>query len=155
MQNPPKLINKTLGDQFVLSQSVGERSAVNFSPNLAEVIGEAFLTDIDSPASFDNSEEGASAETSDPSHPSSDTGKPSEVATLSSNCNADSPGYGSIPGAEPTPPPEPSPTLPTEYPKIKIKTTGLFKDPHPQQGCTITEITDDNPNGDPNLSKFF
>lgn len=113
------------------------------------MIGEAFLTDIDSPASFDNSEEGASAETSNPSHPSS---KPSEVATLSSNCNADSPGYGSIPGAEPTPPPEPSPT---EYPKIKIKTTGLFKDPEPQQGCTITEITDDNPNGDPNLSKFF
>lgn len=47
--------------------------------------------------------------------------------------------YGHIPGAEPTPPPEPSP----EYPKIRIKTTGLLK-----ESLTITEITDDNPNGD-------
>lgn len=46
--------------------------------------------------------------------------------------------YGHIPGAEPTPPPEPSP----DYPKIRIKTTGLLK-----ESCTITEITDDNPNG--------
>lgn len=42
--------------------------------------------------------------------------------------------YGNIPGAEPTPPPEPSP----EYPKIRIKTTGLLK-----EGVTITEITDE------------
>lgn len=47
---------------------------------------------------------------------------------------------GSIPGAEPTPPPEPSP----DYPKIRIKTMGLLKEP-----LTITEITDDNPEGDP------
>ncbi|KRT84692.1 zinc finger protein [Oryctes borbonicus] len=47
--------------------------------------------------------------------------------------------YGNIPGAEPTPPPEPSP----EFPKIRIK-TGLLK-----ESLTITEITDDNPNGDP------
>lgn len=53
--------------------------------------------------------------------------------------NLPSQGYGSIPGAEPTPPPEPSP----EYPKIRIKTTGLLKEP-----LTITELTDDNPNGD-------
>ncbi|KAJ8925827.1 hypothetical protein NQ315_009678 [Exocentrus adspersus] len=51
--------------------------------------------------------------------------------------------YGSIPGAEPTPPPEPSP----DYPKIRIKTTGLLKEP-----LTITEITDDNPDGDPNYN---
>lgn len=58
--------------------------------------------------------------------------------------------YGSIPGAEPTPPPEPSP----EYPKIRIKTTGLLKEP-----LTITEITDDNPDGSNHppgtLFKFF
>lgn len=45
------------------------------------------------------------------------------------------------PGAESTPPPV-SPS-PTEYPKIRIKTTGLLKEP-----VTITEITDENPNGD-------
>lgn len=55
--------------------------------------------------------------------------------------------YGSIPGAEPTPPPDPSP----DYPKIRIKTTGLLKDP--EEGLTITEITDDNPDGDPNFSE--
>lgn len=43
--------------------------------------------------------------------------------------------YHSIPGAEPTPPPEPSP----EYPKIRIKTTGLLR-----ESLTITEITKDN-----------
>lgn len=51
---------------------------------------------------------------------------------------------GSIPGAEPTPPPEPSP----DYPKIRIKTTGLLKEP-----LTITEITDDNPDGDPSRAQ--
>lgn len=51
---------------------------------------------------------------------------------------------GSIPGAEPTPPPEPSP----DYPKIRIKTTGLLKEP-----LTITEITDDNPEGDPSRAQ--
>lgn len=49
--------------------------------------------------------------------------------------------YANIPGAEPTPPPELSPS--PEYPKIRIKTTGLLK-----ESLTITEITDDNPNGD-------
>lgn len=48
--------------------------------------------------------------------------------------------YSNIPGAEPTPPPEPSP----EYPKIRIKTTGLLR-----ESLTITEITDDNPEGAP------
>ncbi|XP_044745399.1 transcription factor SFL2-like [Coccinella septempunctata] len=51
--------------------------------------------------------------------------------------------YETIPGAEPTPPPDPSPD---SYPKIRIKTTGLLKDPI-ESTCTITEITDDNPNG--------
>lgn len=46
--------------------------------------------------------------------------------------------YSNIPGAEPTPPPEPSP----EYPKIRIKTTGLLR-----ESLTITEITDENPEG--------
>lgn len=55
---------------------------------------------------------------------------------------------GDIPGAEPTPPPEPSPD--NIYPKIRIKTTGLLKEP-----LTITEITDDNPNGDSHSSKFI
>ncbi|XP_045461294.1 AT-rich interactive domain-containing protein 1A-like isoform X2 [Harmonia axyridis] len=53
--------------------------------------------------------------------------------------------YETIPGAEPTPPPDPSPD---SYPKIRIKTTGLLKDPI-ESTCTITEITDDNPNGNP------
>lgn len=48
--------------------------------------------------------------------------------------------YSNIPGAEPTPPPEPSP----EYPKIRIKTTGLLR-----ESLTITEITDENPEGEP------
>ncbi|XP_017773618.1 PREDICTED: altered inheritance of mitochondria protein 3-like isoform X2 [Nicrophorus vespilloides] len=52
--------------------------------------------------------------------------------------------YNHIPGAEPTPPPEPSP----EYPKIRIK-SGLLKEP-----LTITEITDDNPNGDYNQTEY-
>ncbi|KYB26844.1 titin isoform X1 [Tribolium castaneum] len=51
---------------------------------------------------------------------------------------------GSIPGAEPTPPPEPS----ADYPKIRIKTTGLLKEP-----LTITEITDDNPEGEINEAR--
>lgn len=78
----------------------------------------------------------------------------SQSATDSTILNSNSNGaesnvseYGSIPGAEPTPPPEPSP----DYPKIRIKTTGLLKEP--EGGLTITEITDDNPDGDPNFSK--
>lgn len=63
-----------------------------------------------------------------------DENSPSEMLTE----NPSTQEYGSIPGAEPTPPPEPSP----EYPKIRIKTTGLLKEP-----LTITEITDDNPEG--------
>ncbi|XP_044264828.1 pollen-specific leucine-rich repeat extensin-like protein 1 isoform X3 [Tribolium madens] len=69
-----------------------------------------------------------------------------EVNVAASPANSDSPKIeeimgegsecGSIPGAEPTPPPEPS----GDYPKIRIKTTGLLKEP-----LTITEITDDNP----------
>lgn len=49
--------------------------------------------------------------------------------------------YTHVPGAEPTPPPEPAP----EYPKIRIKTTGLLS----RESVTITEITDDNPDGLP------
>lgn len=52
---------------------------------------------------------------------------------------------GIIPGAEPTPPPEPSP----EFPKIRIK-RGLLK-----ESLTITEITDDNPNGEPQTGKLI
>lgn len=69
-----------------------------------------------------------------------------EVDVAPSPANSDSSNSGakenqgdydvSIPGAEPTPPPESSPT---EYPKIRIKTTGLLKEP-----LTITEITDDD-----------
>ncbi|RZC37745.1 uncharacterized protein BDFB_003575 [Asbolus verrucosus] len=87
---------------------------VNFSPNFAEVNVAA------SPANSDSSNSGAK--------------KLDEVE------NSDGGEYGSIPGAEPTPPPEPSP----DYPKIRIKTTGLLKEP-----LTITEITDDNPEGEP------
>lgn len=54
--------------------------------------------------------------------------------------------YSSIPGAEPTPPPEPSP----EYPKIRIKTTGLLR-----ESLTITEISDDNPEGEPNRPEII
>ncbi|XP_072387679.1 uncharacterized protein [Diabrotica undecimpunctata] len=67
------------------------------------------------------------------------------IPTGSSNSESNTSDYGSVPGAEPTPPPEPTPV---EYPKIRIKTTGLLKEP-----LTITEITDDNPNGDPNYNQ--
>ncbi|XP_057653610.1 uncharacterized protein LOC130892283 isoform X6 [Diorhabda carinulata] len=62
------------------------------------------------------------------------------IATGNSNSESSTSDYGSIPGAEPTPPPEPAAV---EYPKIRIKTTGLLKEP-----LTITEITDDNPKGE-------
>ncbi|XP_063907981.1 protein piccolo-like isoform X1 [Zophobas morio] len=92
-----------------------EDANVNFSPNFAEVnVPES------SPADSDSSISGA---------------KIDEVGGDGSEC-------GSIPGAEPTPPPEPSP----DYPKIRIKTTGLLKEP-----LTITEITDDNPDGDADM----
>lgn len=88
----------------------------------------------------------------------SDTGSTSNSVekqpdiALSTNSNSNSESntsdYGSIPGAEPTPPPEPS----QDYPKIRIKTTGLLKEPS-RESLTITEITDDNPEGDPNYSK--
>lgn len=68
----------------------------------------------------------------------------SEKSSLNKN------NYETIPGAEPTPPPDPSPD---SYPKIRIKTTGLLKDPI-ESTCTITEITDDNPNGNPHQGKF-
>ncbi|XP_050311580.1 uncharacterized protein LOC126747130 isoform X7 [Anthonomus grandis grandis] len=125
---------------------------VNFSPNLAEVIGGAFLADYDtSPVNFGDDQ--------DPKKPEGEQ-KNDNTATLDgfgSGNHANSPAYGSIPGAEPTPPPEPSPTCATEYPKLKVKTTGLFKDPEPptNTGCTITEITDDNPNGEPNYNPYF
>ncbi|CAH1959445.1 unnamed protein product [Acanthoscelides obtectus] len=61
--------------------------------------------------------------------------------------------------ASPLPPPSsatPSPVVrtppadaPTTYPKIRIKTTGLLKE-SASESLTITEITDDNPDGDPN-----
>lgn len=73
-----------------------------------------------------------------------------QVEALCGEGQTIAPHYGGIPGAEPTPPPEPSPT---EYPKIKIKTTGLFKDPEPPSGCTITEITESDSSDDPTLSK--
>ncbi|KAK9737118.1 FKBP-type peptidyl-prolyl cis-trans isomerase [Popillia japonica] len=67
---------------------------------------------------------------------SNDSGSPNDSSSENKDEVNDN---GTIPGAEPTPPPEPSP----EFPKIRIK-TGLLKEP-----LTITEITDDNPNGDP------
>ncbi|VEN35321.1 unnamed protein product [Callosobruchus maculatus] len=69
-------------------------------------------------------------------------------------------GGGVIENASPSPlPPRssatPSPLVqtppadaPTTYPKIRIKTTGLLKES--SQSLTITEITDDNPDGDAN-----
>lgn len=101
-----------------------EEARVSFSPNFADV-------DINSPA---NSESSNAVERATDS-----------VATSNSAGESNASEYGSIPGAEPTPPPEPSP----DYPKIRIKTTGLLKEP-----LTITEITDDNPDGDPNYSEY-
>jgi hypothetical protein len=92
-------------------QQEADDANVSFSPNFAEV------NVTPSPANSDSSFTGA---------------KIDEVGGDGSEC-------GSIPGAEPTPPPEPSP----DYPKIRIKTTGLLKEP-----LTITEITDENPEGD-------
>ncbi|XP_066249018.1 bromodomain-containing protein 4-like isoform X1 [Euwallacea similis] len=131
-----------------------DRTDVNFSPNLAEVIGGAFLADIDSPISFENSSEQTADSSKDNLSRTSSSNEGGTTAGIPARSGslAASPAYGNIAEAEPTPPPEQSP--PTEYPKIKIKTTGLFKDPEPQ-GCTVTEITDDNPTGDPNLNHFF
>lgn len=72
---------------------------------------------------------------------SNDSGSPNDSSSENKDEVNDN---GTIPGAEPTPPPEPSP----EFPKIRIK-TGLLKEP-----LTITEITDDNPNGDPQPGKL-
>lgn len=73
---------------------------------------------------------------------SNDSGSP--VDNEDSKDESNSNDYGNIPGAEPTPPPEPSP----EFPKIRIK-TGLLKEP-----LTITEITDDTTNGEHQTGKY-
>lgn len=56
--------------------------------------------------------------------------------------NDESVDYSNVPGGEPTPPPDSSPERNTDYPKIRIK-SGLLK-----ERLTITEINDDNPNGE-------
>ncbi|KAG5879531.1 hypothetical protein JTB14_029896 [Gonioctena quinquepunctata] len=71
---------------------------------------------------------------------------PDSIHNTNSNSESNASEYGSIPGAEPTPPPEPT-TF--DYPKIRIKTTGLLK----ESSLTITEITDDNPDGDPSFNQ--
>lgn len=76
----------------------------------------------------------------------SENSNSSTMNAVAEECNQVSKGieeeeYSNIPGAEPTPPPEPSP----DYPKIRIKTTGLLR-----ESVTITEITNDNPDGEPN-----
>ncbi|KAH1000576.1 hypothetical protein HUJ04_012885, partial [Dendroctonus ponderosae] len=119
------------------------RGSHNFSPNLAEVIGGAFLTDLDSPFDEHSPERTQSGE---------GTENAANVEALSSEGQTIAPHYGGIPGAQPTPPPEPSPTGVSEYPKIKIKTTGLFKDPEPRSGCTITEITESDSSDGPSSS---
>ncbi|XP_030756602.1 pollen-specific leucine-rich repeat extensin-like protein 1 isoform X3 [Sitophilus oryzae] len=144
--------NNTDTDQD--TEEAEDRANVCFSPNFADVIGEPYLHDLDSPAvtapqDTPRDQEPQINESQDQNTSDNTAG----VDTLSHGDDATSSEYGSIPGAEPTPPPEPSPTGPTEYPKIKIKTTGLFKDPEPER-CTITEITDDNPNGDPSLGLY-
>ncbi|XP_018327852.1 proteoglycan 4 isoform X2 [Agrilus planipennis] len=89
-----------------------EETKVTFSPNFAK--------DIDSwPAESETNEEQTQKE---------DAIESNKGETLGSTTP------DMIPGAEPTPPPEP-----VEYPKIRIKTTGLLK-----ESLTITEITDDN-----------
>lgn len=110
-----------------------EEANVTFSPNYV-----VETNDVDSPAitsENSNSSMNFQADMLDPltEDPSADASSMGE--------NLSSQEYGRIPGAEPTPPPEPSP----EYPKIRIKTTGLLKEP-----LTITEITDDNSNGNLN-----
>ncbi|XP_018561778.1 bromodomain-containing protein 4-like isoform X2 [Anoplophora glabripennis] len=100
-----------------------EEARVSFSPNFADI-------GTSSPANSDTSN--AAEKTTD------------SIITSNSAGESNASEYGSIPGAEPTPPPEPSP----DYPKIRIKTTGLLKEP-----LTITEITDDNPDGDPSYNQ--
>ncbi|XP_076269033.1 uncharacterized protein LOC143201699 isoform X1 [Rhynchophorus ferrugineus] len=124
------------------------RTSVCFSPNFAEVIGESLLGVVESPP-----ESISHQDQSQESEDSNNIDNTAGVDALTPGNNA-SQEYGHIPGAEPTPPPEPSPTGAPEYPKIKIKTTGLFKDPEPER-CTITEITDDNPTGDPTLAPIW
>ncbi|CAH1116640.1 unnamed protein product [Phaedon cochleariae] len=111
------------------------------------------------PPAFTNVEEFGSNQV--PGSPSSDAGtststdRPTDTATdglihshPNSDSNSNASEYGGVPGAEPTPPPEPT----IDYPKIRIKTTGLLKE---QTSLTITEITDDNPDGDPGFRDFF
>lgn len=107
-----------------LEDAEDEEGRISFSPNFAGV-------DVNSPTNSDSSN--AAEKTTD------------SIANSSSTGESNASEYGSIPGAEPTPPPEPSP----DYPKIRIKTTGLLKEP-----LTITEITDDNPDGDPSYSEY-
>lgn len=86
------------------------------------------------------------------SSPLSNSQSATDSNILNSNSNSGESNlseYGSIPGAEPTPPPDPSP----DYPKIRIKTLKNLKEP--EEGLTITEITDENPDGDPNFSECF
>lgn len=90
-----------------------EETNISFSPN--------YVNGVESPAV--NSE-----------NSNSSTMNPNDQALQGSE------EYNNVPGAEPTPPPEPSP----EYPKIRIKTTGLLRD-----SLTITEITNDNTGGEP------
>nr|XP_023013926.1 activating signal cointegrator 1 complex subunit 2 homolog [Leptinotarsa decemlineata] len=78
--------------------------------------------------------------------PNNSTITTDSILNTNSNSESNASEYGSIPGAEPTPPPEPT----VDYPKIRIKTTGLLK-----ESLTITEITDDNPDGDPSFRSLF
>lgn len=110
-----KILEEEAGEeQEEHQQDEDEEANVSFSPNFAEV------NIAVSPAPSDSSLSGVRIE---------------EVVGEESEC-------GSIPGAEPTPPPEPSP----DFPKIRIKTTGLLKEP-----LTITEITDENHDGENGL----
>ncbi|KAL1500764.1 hypothetical protein ABEB36_006209 [Hypothenemus hampei] len=109
-----------------------DRNSVHFSPNLVDTLeGNNF------------SESPSSSTASIDQLPVQDNFNLQPSCSTTPNVANSSPSYGNIPGGEPTPPPEPSPTGSTEYPKIKIKTTGLFKDPKPPS-CTISEIISDD-----------
>ncbi|XP_060519921.1 bromodomain-containing protein 4-like isoform X2 [Cylas formicarius] len=129
-----------------------ERANVSFSPNFTDVGGDFLEGDSDAESPVAPGTHSPLEGQPSPKETGHSTEEKSETGSTTAGVDAIGPGenatqdYNNIPGAEPTPPPEPSP----EYPKIKIKTTGLFKDPEPQR-CTITEITDDNPSGDPSV----
>lgn len=115
------------------TEEIEDVNNISFSPNF---LTENFEEEIEQEEEQEISEEQTEEVTALEVNPL--CGEEIENASASDE-NSD---YGSVPGAEPTPPPDASPEPSTDYPKIRIK-SGLLK-----ERLTITEITEDNPTGE-------